>query len=380
MKNHPVYQNIRLILTLLAFAMTAMAQTPVTPVTPVTPIEVTPVTPVPPPTAMPIGSYAQLKSYAAEQISFAQMGLWAPTYQSLPGEVNFVSGNRQEGESPFRFLERVLKSEFRFGLLDKRDRITVDASVFSKESDFLFWANESAWTYDKGNGAFGFSLELLRLHLADTVALPAGNITNASIYYRDEYGQFAWPLPLTIYQGKIYFPTKYAGREGQLVGLYPSGAGYSQVAYDLSKDGKQVRPVVVGGMVKGAIDNTFEFHVNKDFIDQNIWVSATAEGSRETPPVVRINVPNNGVQYRFHVSSQITRYGRKIGVPNRAMVRWEGGAPHGVDVQLQIDANGNSYLELLPGVYWLMLDNDEIYDDLRPAPSTDDIPIGDGKG
>lgn len=358
---------LRLILICMSIAFTAMAQTP-------------PVTPVPPPTAMPIGSYAQLKVWAMEQVSFAQMSVSAPTYQSLPGEVNSVSGNRQDGESPLAFLERTLRKEFKFGVLDKRDLVTVYASAFSRDTNLLFWSNESVSLYNKWDGTYGFGVELLKLHLSDMIALPAGSIISASIYYRDESGQFAWPLPLTIYQGKIYFPTKYAGREGQLVGLYPSGTDYAQVAYDLSKDGKQVKPVVVGGIVKGVIDNTFEFHVNKNFVDQNIWVSATAEGSRETPPVVRINVPNNGVQYRFHVSSQITRYGRKIGVPNRAMVRWEGGAPHGVDVQLQIDANGNSYLELLPGVYWLMLDNDEIYNDLQPKPSTDDLPVYDGRG
>ncbi len=370
---------LRRLLTLLAFAITAMAQTQVTPVTPVTPIEVTPVTP--PPTAMPIGSYAQLKAWAVEQVSFAQMDLWAPTYQSSPGEVNVVSGNRQDGESPFLFLDRVLKQNFKFKLLDKRDWIQVYGSAYSSGGEMLFWGQESGHVYDRRDGTYGFSISLLKLHLAESIALPAGNITNAVIYYRDEYGQFNWPLPLTIYEGKIYFPTKYAGREGQLIASYKSASGsYEQVAYDLSKDGKQVNPILVGNTVRGSIDNTFEFNLNPSMPVQYVVVDATAETGLETPPVVRIVVPNNGVTYRMNIWSRISRYGRWIAAPDRAMIRREGTAFTGSEVSLPINDSGDVVFDVGPGVYWLMLDNDKIYNDLRPTPTTNDIPIGDGKG
>jgi hypothetical protein len=371
MKSH--LSALRLILTLLAFAMTAMAQTPVTPVTPV-------VTPPIPPASMPVGSYSQLKAYASEQVNFAQMDLWAATYQPVLAEPNVISGTRLEGESPFMFLERVLKHNFKFKLLDKRDQIHINGSAYSSNGDLLFWGNETGYVYDRWNGTYGFSISLLKLHLADLIPLPAGGITNAVIYYRDENGQFAWPLPLTIYEGKIYFPTKYAGQEGQLIATYKSASGYEQVAYDLSKDGQRVNPILVGNTVKGAIDNTFEFNLNTGMPVQYVVVDATAETGRETPPVVRIVVPDNGITYRMNVWSRISRYGRWIAAPDRAMIRREGTAFAGSEVALPVNDSGDIVFDVGPGVYWLMLDNDQVFSRLLPQPSPEDLSKGDDKG
>lgn len=316
-----------------------------------------------------------------EQINFAQMDLWAPTYQSLTEEINAVSGNRQDGESPLAFLERVLKHNFKFKLLDKRDQIHVNGGAYSSNWDLLFWGNETGHVYDRWDGTYGFSISLLKLHLADFIPLPAGGISNAVIYYRDENGWFNWPIPLRIDNGKIYFPTKYAGREGQLIATYKAANGsYEQVAYDLSKDGKQVKPLLVGNTVKGSIDNTFEFNLNPGIQVQHVVVDAIAETSRETSPAVRIVVPDNGITYRMNVWSRIWRYGRWIASPDRAMIRREGAAFLGGEVELPVNDSGDVVFDIGPGTYWLMLGNDSVYNDLQPKPSIDDLLVYDGKG
>ncbi len=332
------------------------------------------------PVSLPIGSLSQLKGWALEQVTAGEIGMSCPSLADVPGTVTNYGLPRDPAEVPNRFAARLLSQRFSFSLFDVRDWINVQARLSSDRST-LFEGSYPTKVYDMPGGGTGFRIQGLEMRLSAMIRFPVGNVTNALLYHRDQWGNVEYVIPLYVYDGGLYFPSKYAGTDGQIVTWVrrPNGAGYSQVAYDLKGNGSRILPTAASGTTSGAIENSFDLDVTaQDGVIRYFFVTAKV-GWGNTPAVVRIVVTGTPTSNAaIIVPSVLVGYdGRLMGVPTSATLRREGAGLDSTQ-SVPVRQDGSVRLDLPPGTYYLGLDS-EIYREYLPQPTIEDG-NNDGKG
>ncbi len=333
------------------------------------------------PVSLPIGSLSQLKGWALEQVTTGEIGMSCHSLADVPGTVTDYGLSRDPAtESPNRFTVRLLSQRFSFSLFDVRDWVNVHARLSSNRST-LFEGFYPTKVYDMPGGGTGFRVQGLEMRLSAMIRIPVGNVTNALLYHRDQWGNVEYVIPLYVYDGGLYFPSKYAGTEGQIVTWVkrPDGTGYSQVAYDLKGKGGRVLPTAATGTVSGSIENSFDLDVAaQDGVIRYFFVTAKV-GWGNTPAVVRIVVTGTPTSNAaIIVPSVLVGYdGSLMGVPTSATLRREGAGLDSTQ-SVPVRQDGSVRLDLPPGTYYLGLDS-EIYREYLPQPTIEDG-NNDGKG
>lgn len=338
---------------------------------------------VPVPTALPIGSFGQLKSWSIDRVTRGIMLIWADTIVFDQDSKTYVQLDRNEGESPDEFTRRLLNYEFKFKLSDSSDKIQVVVILYGNDNHALFHGSQITRTYALGESKRGFVIEDLELFLAEYIWIPVGSLTDAQINYRDDIGNFQYPLPVTITDGMMKFPSIYAGRKGQIVGSFIDSSGkYQQVAYDLSLTGKQIPFTEISGTVKGFINNYFESKAETGWVEKNIYINPSAKFG-DTPPVVRVKVIQGAASIPtvvVNIHMNIIQDGYNIGTAKKASIRSEF-APIDSLTELPVDLNGLVKVTLRPGVYYISLENNKIYRATQPTPNhNQDRPSLEGAG
>lgn len=337
------------------------------------------------PASLPIGSLAELKSWALKQIQAGSTFMHTPSLVDSESPTGiFLTRNSEESIGVFQ--RRLLDQKFKFRMLDRRDPITVYATIYGATPDGemltpLFSGEESTEIQDLPNGKFGFNIPEFKVRLMDRILLPIGNATFAEIIYRDEAGQYLWPVNLPVRNGGVEFLTKYAGKEGQLIAWYlNSNNQYDQVAYNLGGNGERVEPFAVTGAFSGAIENYFEVQVptTTSKTGTSTYINAVLD-DRSTSPVVNIKVTKGkGETSKLTVYAAIMKDGQMFDIPTTATIRSvlaDGSVP---PTQLEIQQNGGINIVLPQGEYHLMLESPH-FDAVQPTPDYDtDVVPGNG--
>lgn len=209
---------------------------------------------------LPIGSTAALKSYAYEQVAGGQIAAWSSSV--LPGGTTYhtVSAEKDSPRGADKIIEGLLSKPLDFEVANTRDPVYLSSYLWNETGDILFSGSRSTRVLKTGDG-LGWYLEDVgvSVELASEVPIKIPGIESARIVIRDERGNTIREEYLVVRDGKVYFPTGYTDRSGELLlGIRDKDSNLSGVAYDLSSGKQRYGSRVITG-VAFAIKGVFSF-------------------------------------------------------------------------------------------------------------------------
>lgn len=253
---------------------------------PVPPQGQEPTAPPQPTAKLPIGSVAELKSYALERVARAWESISASsmvhgTRTRTYAEVNYVPG--PHGPSMTEIGELVNKEKLVFEVANVRDYINTYVAYFSSSGHTLFGGSQS-FRLEKRKGGW-FVPEWARkvtVYLTDPVPIDLPGASWAQILERDEDGNIVRISSPRVEKGILWFPLCSAGKSGELIVYYSDGNG---LAFDLA-GGSQIPLVQSSSSFEPVINDTFAFKNTN-------YVYVVPEGL--APPLVELTLDEEAV-------------------------------------------------------------------------------------
>ncbi|MEN9647721.1 MAG: hypothetical protein RLY57_525 [Candidatus Parcubacteria bacterium] len=236
-----------------------------------------------------IRSKEDLKSWAIEQVVSGNLGLGSTSLLTGADNVTdvYVSGSGAD-----EVLAKLSSARFRFRVAEPKDGVYVYGSLTNSGGDQLFYGNGYG-----GIDSSGVDWKLLetnvKFSLSSSIAIPVpftDEVSEIYLIYRDESGNYQWSESLGYSQWNktFYFPTEFAGKDGQLIFRLGNAKGgvKSSVAYSL-KGVPLASPQIVAGLTT-SIDNYASYDSTTGFTG-GVLMNAVG-GYGHTAPIVKVKV------------------------------------------------------------------------------------------
>ncbi len=202
----------------LALAATPVPTTPIPPTTPPAPAAIE---------SLPIGSAAQLRMWAAEQVTRGTASAWSATASEGKGGSFFMRPftNGLDFIEGTNWLNRL---QINLGVFNPNDRIHTFASFENDNGYSLFYGNSQDNMFYRDTG---FVVRAsLKIRMNDYIPIPACGVRWANILERDSGGNvFNWSNVRILSEDDgfdcehLYFPAYFAGKKADLALYYDDG-------------------------------------------------------------------------------------------------------------------------------------------------------------
>ncbi len=201
------------------------------------------------PASLPmIQSPAALRAYALGQVTRGTISAYSPSILPDNTSQSFI---QVVGTDADDVVKKMTAAQFAFKVANLSDQIYTYADLQNTQYESIggggtsvsLIKNAGSWTLDP-NARF-------EVDVYDGVYIPTGSATSAEIIFRNADGTIAWTDYIdNVYNGKMYFQFKYAGKLGEIILM--DGNGHS-VAFKL--DGTAIAPSPVTGSITTTLSN-----------------------------------------------------------------------------------------------------------------------------
>ena len=235
------------------------------------------------------------------QISLcSKAALKADCLKNVTGASVWIGGNGIAGNSNSTNSQWIEKSEtdidctelminlafldLSFSVTRPKDAITVYVGLYDKAGNQLFIGTKSDYlTLVDGSYIVPDSLKSVYVEMCAVLNIPLSNSASAQyarVATRDVNDQVTMGTYLPIYDGKLSFPTQYAGCNGELVISCYSDGHYYEEWYDL-KSMELLPQEYVSTRVCTQINEYYNFGTDPWCI--NFWINQQADGTYSNP-------------------------------------------------------------------------------------------------
>jgi hypothetical protein len=320
------------------------------------------------PDRLPLGSLADLRSYALEKVKEGHSSVWSSSM--IEGSESFTSIG-VTGPTPGDIVEKLDRTEFGFQVVNTKDTVHAWAGLYSARGDGMFygWASMQP---ELSAGEWRLPCTNLTLRLADYVPVEVPGAQWVRLINRDADGNILWEDYQEVYDGVWYVQAALAGHYGEIILTgYSSGKTVVQ-AYGM--DGEKITPTELGTETSFTLQNYWEasdryYSDPAQVLLAFMTMDVTASRDQDQP-VYRLEVTKPSRKWKLYAT--VTENGRIIEQPRRVYVRAEGET---TKVPLDLVVGGYTTIQLETGVYYLTYEIESLE---RPEP----IPpyYGGGKG
>lgn len=251
-------------------------------------------------------SQGALRAYAFSQVTRGDANVWGETIVYKENSRTYIEADNDSPNGILHLLSGE-NGEFSFDIIDPiHDNVGIGANLTDANYNGLFYGYAFGLCAQRVGDSWRLPVADITLRMSDWIPIPVPiEASDARFYYRDDEGNLRWTdWNLNAYRGTVYFPSKYAGHNGQIV---LSGKDGTLLIIDIGT-GRSIDPVHVGGAAefgianytelsdKGVTGTVWDFQVEADYSDDPtqapvLWVSLEQGRSlRFTAKVVRGSV------------------------------------------------------------------------------------------
>lgn len=230
------------------------------------------------PASLPIQSRAALKAHAIGAAKTGYTQLWGQKILSQDGDVTRFSVTGKNADDVIKQLTSP-SNVFSTRTTDVNAPMYAYGSITDGDGQLLFWGNagEQIKLVADTSGKMKITGGALTFRLAGQVPFEIEGAQSAQIQYEATDGS-QWAEDVTVQNGKVFFPTNYAGTKSTLVIGIRTSAGYAQIAYSAQTGARNP-----GTSLEGTLASSLENHLTAS--DKGLaYGSPLVVTGRMTPP------------------------------------------------------------------------------------------------
>lgn len=209
------------------------------------------------PDKLPIGSIAALKSYALEQVRGAWISVNSASLIRSGrnyARVEYVPGPL--GPRMTEIAELVKMEKLSFEVSDVRDYLSAYIAYQNSDGWTLFDGGQSfLLEYGKEGWVVPEHARKVVIDLVHEVPITLGGLASARIIERGEKGEIVRFFSPRVYEGRLLFPTYFAGRNGELILDFSD----DRVGVYLLSKGSAVPPIGATSSFEPVVRDTLAF-------------------------------------------------------------------------------------------------------------------------
>ena len=259
-----------------------------------------------PPDSLEIGSLAELRAWAVRQVAGGDIQIWGPAIMWDTKSINYFDFHPEGSTSVDEVLFALHEQMFRVRVTDRTASLTANGNLHNENYMALFSGSAPAIVSPFGKIVCkGIDLNML----VDFVPIYVGEGVQ-SAYVKTDRGGFN----VNVWNGYIFFPKKYAGKNGMLV-LWVRGddGGGREIGYSLTT-GKVIPTITITGGTTMKL-NDYESFYSKDLaVGETLYVDLCGYlGDGHEAPVASVNIASAcTVKFACSIMNTQTKGGSEI--------------------------------------------------------------------
>lgn len=216
---------------------------------------------------LPIGSYAELRAYAAEESHMAATGM----YSSSGVEYGYYSTSWQEPRSSETIVGSIRGAVVNLTVANIKDPVNMYMQVYNNDYDVMFHGEKSGFITNVGGiwklpDDFG----AIRMEMNEFIPIRIPHATYAYLRYTDRNGQTTGYEEVRVYNWKVYFQSARADTTNATLWIHryddQNFTNLPTLVYQTHSGGGLVPLTSVTTMVQPSINGMRYFHNTENVV------------------------------------------------------------------------------------------------------------------
>lgn len=242
-----------------------------------------------PPESLPIASRGEIRTRAIEQVAGSRLSIFGETIMWNSNSTTDGYFHPEKGTNVDEALRIINKTIFDFVVTDKSKQLGVWGELHNSIGMALFYGYKPVSVSQNGRLLY----DVFNLEMNPQMPIYVGEGVERATIKTDE----GW-LDVSAWNGYIFFPLDYTGKEGMLVLQYTDGNLSQEIGYSLRSGSKLPLYNVTGSI--GVRLPDFQYITDSGLTaNSEIYIDGTGYvGDGHQPPVVSFKLTSNrGVRF-----------------------------------------------------------------------------------